>query len=317
MSDRVLSGGNPQVPIAWLNGSGIPRRATPPDLRPLPPQAEPRFPSGRLNAWTDKRLRMSGSASPTSPTTTSGYSPPAGLAHLRVAQPCKATKINNRNLCDKHVVPLLGALKLRDLTAPKVDAWLVGLSATLSTRTLQMVRSCLNRSVKRAMARDWVKRNVVELTEVPAGQPGRCVEALRSQRVQQAQDRLVGGTVDRDRTGVHHGRRHRHECAQRTSRLSPGPGPGARPRPRRVDPVNCATLSSRCCRMLACQLRRSPASSDTAAAASPSCVSSADQACHSDRRDGHGSVVQPAEFRCVVIHFRIGHSPRNARAAWA
>jgi hypothetical protein len=41
--------------------------------------------------------------------------------------------------------------------------------ASLSSRTLQGVRGCLNRAVRRAMARDKVKRNVVELTEVPGG----------------------------------------------------------------------------------------------------------------------------------------------------
>ena len=35
----------------------------------------------------------------------------------------EATKITNRHLCDKHVLPLLGARKLRDVTAPQVDAW--------------------------------------------------------------------------------------------------------------------------------------------------------------------------------------------------
>ena len=45
------------------------------------------------------------------------------------------------------MLPLLGARKLRDLTAPEVDAWLTGLSASLSTRTLEGVRACLNRSV--------------------------------------------------------------------------------------------------------------------------------------------------------------------------
>src|SRR5215207_7361055 len=43
---------------------------------------------------------------------------------------------------------------------------------------LQGVRVCLNRSVKRAMARDKVKRDVVELTEVPAGRPGRPSKSL-------------------------------------------------------------------------------------------------------------------------------------------
>jgi integrase len=92
------------------------------------------------------------------------------------------------------VLPHLGARKLRDLSATEVDAWLVKLSATLSTRTLQGGRSCLNRAIKRAMARDRVKRNVVELTEVPKGRPGRPSKSLTEQ---QADGVLV-------RTRLHH-----------------------------------------------------------------------------------------------------------------
>lgn len=81
-------------------------------------------------------------------------------------------------LSQKHVIPSLGARKLRDLSAEDVDRWLAVKAKTLSTRTLQGVHSCLNRSVKRAMARDKVKRNVVELCSVPQGQPGRPSKAL-------------------------------------------------------------------------------------------------------------------------------------------
>lgn len=77
-----------------------------------------------------------------------------------------------------HVIPSLGARKLRDLSAEDVDRWLAVKARTLSTRTLQGLHSCLNRSVKRAMARDKVKRNVVELCAVPAGRPGRPSKAL-------------------------------------------------------------------------------------------------------------------------------------------
>ncbi len=48
----------------------------------------------------------------------------------------------------------------------------------LSTRSLEAIRSCLNRAVKRAMARDKVKRNVVELCSVPTGRPGRESKSL-------------------------------------------------------------------------------------------------------------------------------------------
>jgi integrase len=81
-------------------------------------------------------------------------------------------------LCRKHVVPSLGARKLRDLTADEVDKWLADKAKALSTNTLQVIRSCLNRAVKRAMVRDKVKRNVVELCSVPSGQPGRPSKAL-------------------------------------------------------------------------------------------------------------------------------------------
>ncbi|UQI48703.1 site-specific integrase [Streptomyces sp. HU2014] len=84
----------------------------------------------------------------------------------------------NTILCNTHVIPALGARKLRDLSADDVDKWLALKAEVLSTRSLQAIRSCLNRSVKRAMARDKVKRNVVELCAVPAGLPGRPSKSL-------------------------------------------------------------------------------------------------------------------------------------------
>ncbi|WP_086685127.1 tyrosine-type recombinase/integrase [Streptomyces pseudogriseolus] len=81
-------------------------------------------------------------------------------------------------LSQKHVIPSLGARKLRDLSAEELDRWLAAKAKTLSTRTLQAIHSCLNRAVKRAMARDKVKRNVVELCSVPQGQAGRPSKAL-------------------------------------------------------------------------------------------------------------------------------------------
>ncbi|MCX4672844.1 site-specific integrase [Streptomyces sp. NBC_01381] len=83
-----------------------------------------------------------------------------------------------RSLCKNHLIPDLGARKLRDLSADDVDRWLQRKAAILSTSSLTMVRACLNRSVKRAMARDKVKRNVVELSDVPNGQPGRPSKSL-------------------------------------------------------------------------------------------------------------------------------------------
>jgi integrase len=82
------------------------------------------------------------------------------------------------SLSRTHVIPSLGARRIRDLSADDVDKWLAEKSESCSTRTLQGLHSCLNRAIKRAMARDKVKRNVVALCAVPRGKPGRPSKAL-------------------------------------------------------------------------------------------------------------------------------------------
>lgn len=89
-----------------------------------------------------------------------------------------ATVELNRLHANNHVIPGLGARKLRDLTADDVDQWLAEKAKTLSTRTLADVLSVLTRSIKRAQARDKVKRNVALLCDVPTGQPGRPSKSL-------------------------------------------------------------------------------------------------------------------------------------------
>ncbi|MBB2934143.1 hypothetical protein FHX82_001163 [Amycolatopsis bartoniae] len=79
---------------------------------------------------------------------------------------------------DRHINPHIGARKLRELAAEEVEKWLADRATVLSTRTLRMLHSILNRSVKRAMKRDKVKRNVVDLCDVPAGRDGRPSKAL-------------------------------------------------------------------------------------------------------------------------------------------
>jgi integrase len=77
-----------------------------------------------------------------------------------------------------HVIPSLGSRRLRDLSADEVDRWLAQKAKSYSTRTLEGMHSCLNRAVRRAMARDKVKRNVVMLCSVPKGLLGRPSKAL-------------------------------------------------------------------------------------------------------------------------------------------
>lgn len=88
------------------------------------------------------------------------------------------TKTTNRIICETHVIPLLGSRKLRDLSAGDVDKWLAGRATELSTSSLRKLHSALNRSIKRAMARDKVKRNVVGLCSIPEGRQGRPSKSL-------------------------------------------------------------------------------------------------------------------------------------------
>ncbi|WP_233509733.1 site-specific integrase [Actinomadura craniellae] len=90
----------------------------------------------------------------------------------------EGTVTTNRILAEKHVIPLIGAAKLKDLRADDVDEWLDGLKDKLATRSLQGVHSILKRSIRQAQARDKVMRNVAELVTTPKGRTGRPSKAL-------------------------------------------------------------------------------------------------------------------------------------------
>ncbi len=77
-----------------------------------------------------------------------------------------------------HVVPALGARKLRELSADDVDRWLEHEAKSLSSSMVSDLHSVLRRVVDRAQARDKVKRNVVLLCGIPEGQSGRPSKSL-------------------------------------------------------------------------------------------------------------------------------------------
>ncbi len=104
----------------------------------------------------------------------------------------ESTIKTRRILANQHVIPALGARKLRELSADDVDRWLAEKALTLSTRTLRDIRSILKRSVARAQARDKVKRNVVLLCEVPKGQQGRPSKSLTLAQAEAVLDAATG-----------------------------------------------------------------------------------------------------------------------------
>ncbi|WP_125772982.1 site-specific integrase [Antribacter gilvus] len=88
-----------------------------------------------------------------------------------------------RFICERHLIPALGKRRLKDLTAPEVDKWLKDLTPSLGTSSLKQLHMCLNRSVKRALARGMAGRNVVELCDVPTGRKGRRSKSLTEEQV--------------------------------------------------------------------------------------------------------------------------------------
>lgn len=89
-----------------------------------------------------------------------------------------STVSNYRTIAETHIVNQLGARRLRDLTADDVDRWMRAEARTVSTRTVRLMHSLLNRAVTHAMARDKVKRNVVAICTPPAGRTGRPSKSL-------------------------------------------------------------------------------------------------------------------------------------------
>ena len=90
----------------------------------------------------------------------------------------KGTVDGYRILADKHLIPEIGATRLKELSADDVDDWLDGLIGKLSTRSLQALHSVLKRAIRQAQARDKVARNVAELVTTPEGRLGRPSKAL-------------------------------------------------------------------------------------------------------------------------------------------
>jgi hypothetical protein len=78
----------------------------------------------------------------------------------------------------KWIYPKIGATKLRDFTATDADRFFKQLCKVLSKRSLLMIKSTLRRSIRRAQVHNLIGRNVVELVDLPTGQPGHPSRAM-------------------------------------------------------------------------------------------------------------------------------------------
>ncbi|MFE4872472.1 tyrosine recombinase XerC [Streptomyces sp. NPDC056682] len=117
----------------------------------------------------------------------SGSKPPASYTVSQavanwLAQGLKGREASSvdtyRILSDNHIIPALGAAKLRELEADDLDDWLEEKAKVLATQSLKMVHSILRRSITHAQRRGKAVRNVAEWVEVPDGREGRPSKSL-------------------------------------------------------------------------------------------------------------------------------------------
>src|SRR6516165_4151817 len=118
-----------------------------------------------------------------------GITPKAGYAHYTVRQAAQdwlasgldgrspKTVTKNRNVLEP-ILAVIGARKLRDLTAADVRQALTTMAAGYSTAAVSMGHLALKRAIRHAEANDLVARNVAVLADTPTGQDGRPSKSL-------------------------------------------------------------------------------------------------------------------------------------------
>ena len=118
-----------------------------------------------------------------------GATPKAGYAYYTVRQaaedwlahgldgrsPKSVTK--NQNVLEP-ILKIIGARKLRDLTAADVRQALAAMAAGYSTAAVSMGHLALKRAIRHAEASNLVTRNVATLADTPKGQHGRPSRSL-------------------------------------------------------------------------------------------------------------------------------------------
>jgi integrase len=76
------------------------------------------------------------------------------------------------------ISPRIGKAKLGEFSATDADEFFKAIAEHLSKRTLVMIKSTLRRSIRRAQVHKLIGQNVIELIDLPSGQPGRPSRAM-------------------------------------------------------------------------------------------------------------------------------------------
>jgi transposase-like protein len=101
---------------------------------------------------------------------------------------------------ETHIIPALGKRPLHELTVDEVEKFLARKSPVLSSRSLRILHSILQRAIRKAQARGKVRHNIILLCDVPEGRVGRPSKSLTL-----TQAELVLKAADRAQldTGLH------------------------------------------------------------------------------------------------------------------
>ncbi|WP_345177352.1 tyrosine-type recombinase/integrase [Actinomadura verrucosospora] len=123
------------------------------------------------------------------------------LVHLAKQGKSEATLDTYRGLTDHHINGRLGKIKLTDLTADDVEAWLDECAENMTTQTLKIVHGLLRRAIRLAERRDKVGRNVALLVDTPQGR--RPTRRSRSLSLKQATQLLKTAQDPEHRLGAY------------------------------------------------------------------------------------------------------------------
>ncbi|MEW2358256.1 site-specific integrase [Spirillospora sp. NPDC029432] len=111
-----------------------------------------------------------------------------------------ATNEVYRSLADHQLIPFIGRIPLKELTADDVETWLNGRAEHLTSSSLGIVHGLLKRAIRRAARHDQVGRNVADLVDTPQGKAGR---KSRSLSLKQAEALLEEAAKPEHRLGAY------------------------------------------------------------------------------------------------------------------
>jgi hypothetical protein len=103
-----------------------------------------------------------------------------------------ATTVTGYRIMARHVIELIGKVKLADLKVRDVQFALGKLAERVSTRRVRLARMILIQAIRNATVNDLVVRNAADLAAVPAGTPGRPSRSLNLDQVLAVLDAAKG-----------------------------------------------------------------------------------------------------------------------------